>query len=52
MIKHNPLSDITKVDETQIPDFDVLLAGFPCQAFSIAGKEVVSMTLGEHCFLM
>ena len=22
--KHNPLSDITKVDETQIPDFDVL----------------------------
>lgn len=37
--KHNPLSDITKVDETQIPDFDVLLAGFPCQAFSIAGKR-------------
>jgi len=31
--------DITKVDEKQIPDFDILLAGFPCQAFSIAGKK-------------
>lgn len=37
--KHDPLSDITKVDEKDIPDFDVLLAGFPCQAFSIAGKR-------------
>lgn len=36
---HDPKSDITKVDETQLPDFDVLLAGFPCQAFSIAGKR-------------
>lgn len=36
---HNPLCDITKVDEKSIPDFDVLLAGFPCQAFSIAGKR-------------
>ena len=36
---HDPKSDITKVDETSIPDFDVLLAGFPCQAFSIAGKR-------------
>ena len=37
--KHNPLSDITKVNAAEIPDFDVLLAGFPCQAFSIAGKR-------------
>lgn len=37
--KHDPKCDITKVDEKQIPDFDVLLAGFPCQAFSIAGKR-------------
>ena len=33
----NPYSDITKVDE--LPDFDFLLAGFPCQAFSYAGKQ-------------
>lgn len=37
--RHDPHSDITKVDESQLPDFDVLLAGFPCQAFSIAGKR-------------
>lgn len=37
--KHDPKNDITHVDETSIPDFDVVLAGFPCQAFSIAGKR-------------
>ena len=31
--------DITSIEATQIPDFDVLLAGFPCQAFSAAGKR-------------
>lgn len=33
------LGDITEVDENNIPDFDICLAGFPCQAFSIAGKR-------------
>ncbi|MBQ8983297.1 MAG: DNA (cytosine-5-)-methyltransferase [Lachnospiraceae bacterium] len=34
-----PVGDITKVDETQIPDFDILFGGFPCQAFSICGLQ-------------
>lgn len=34
-----PSGDITKIDERDIPDFDILLAGFPCQAFSIIGKK-------------
>lgn len=32
--------DITTIDAKEIPDFDFLLAGFPCQAFSSAGKRL------------
>lgn len=32
--------DITKIDANEIPEFDICLAGFPCQAFSLAGKRM------------
>lgn len=35
----HPSGDITQIDAADIPDFDILLAGFPCQAFSIIGKK-------------
>ena len=34
-----PHGDITKIDAEDIPDHDVIAAGFPCQSFSVAGKR-------------
>jgi DNA (cytosine-5)-methyltransferase 1 len=34
---HKNFGDITRIDEKSLPDFELLVGGFPCQAFSIAG---------------
>jgi len=46
-----PFGDITKVDERKIPDHDILVGGFPCQPFSIAGVSKKNALGKQHGFL-
>lgn len=47
---HPIAGDIRKVAETDIPGFDVLLAGFPCQPFSLAGVSKKNSLNRAHGF--
>lgn len=46
-----PFGDITQINEKSIPDHDLLLAGFPCQPFSIAGVSKKNALGRKHGFL-
>ena len=46
-----PFGDITQINEKSIPDHDILLGGFPCQPFSIAGVSKKNALGRKHGFL-
>jgi len=46
-----PFGDITQISKKSIPDHDVLLGGFPCQPFSIAGVSKKNALGRKHGFL-